>query len=116
MNDAWFERFLEVVCNNETVHEPGEHVGWLFPDAPAGVNMDALLIGNEPLATLKDALLRNAGGESVRGWYRFACPICGERGATPEARAEVLAPILDRAAALGVSRLDIYSLERYISD
>lgn len=111
------ERSLEVVCNNETVHEAGEHVAWLFPDSPLGVNLPgAWLVGNEPLPTLKDALLRRRSGDPVRQWYRFVCPVCGERGATPEARAEVLSPIVERAAALGVSRLDIYSLERYISD
>lgn len=116
MTDAMFERSVEVVCNNSTVHAAGEHVAWLFPDAPGGVNAGALLVGNEPVPTMKDALLRQAAGETVRSWYRFACPVCGERGATPQARAEVLRHVSERLASLGVSRLDIYSLERYISD
>ena len=111
----WFTRSVEVVCSNDA-HAPGVHVAWLYPDAPTGTNgVSALLVGNEPLPTVRAALVRQRSGETVRGWHRFVCPVCGERGATPEARAEVLAPIISRAAGLGVSRLDIYSLERYIS-
>ena len=115
MSLSWFERAVEVVCNNETAHAPGVHVAWLFPDAPAGVNVDALLVGDDPVPTLAAAVLRERAGEAVRAKFRFVCPTCGERGATPEARAEVLRPILERAAALGVPRVDIYSLERYCS-
>lgn len=116
MTEGWFERTVEVVCNNETVHERGQHVAWLFPDAPAFVNTDALLVGNDPLSTVRAGLERQAMGSHVRGWFRFECPVCGTRGATPEARAQVLRPVIDRAATLGVSSLDIYSLERYLSD
>lgn len=115
MSESWFDVAVEVVCNNETVHPAAEHVAWIFPDAPRGVNAGALLVGNERLPNLKAALLRQASGEHVRDWYSFVCPICGTRGATPQARAEVLRPIMARFAALGVSRLDINSLESYIS-
>lgn len=114
MTADWDRRAVEVVCNNSG-HAPGVHVAWLFPDAPGVFNCDALLANDEPLDTVKIALLRQAHGDRVRGKYRFICPVCGERGATPEARAEVLTRIIGRLAALGVSRLDVYSLERYCS-
>lgn len=104
---------VEVVCNSPA-HAPGVHVGWLFAGVP-WANVGALLVDDDPVPTLAAALLRQRSGERVRGRYRLACPVCGDRGPTPEARAEVLHPIVCRAAALGVSKLDLYSLERYCS-
>ncbi len=116
MSAAWFRRSLEVVCHGDVHQGEVAHVAWLFPDAPASTNADALLIDDAPAATLKDALLAQATGSPARPRFRIVCPVCGERGTVVEARATTLIPMARRAVDAGASRVDIYSLQRYISD
>lgn len=66
---------------------------------------------NEVVPTLREALL----GASVRSRYRLQCPECGDRGEVVEFRQEFLAEKLSRLPALGVSRVDLRALQRYIS-
>lgn len=121
MTDEMFGPGVEVVCRADAHAGTTVHVQWLFPDALLpSVNADALLVQDEPLDTLKSAMLRSRAGDAVRGRYRLECPVCGDRGtvvtsADPYGPAGVLTRA-KQAISAGVSQLDLYGLQRYISD
>ncbi|CAL8980352.1 hypothetical protein PROP_03135 [Propionicimonas sp. T2.31MG-18] len=101
-----FDDALAIVCANESHAPDVVLVGTIYPSAPSMIG-STTLIGNTPAATLREAL--KAPGRT-RARYRLECPRCG---LTVEFRQEKM-PIVQRIVDLGVSRLDISSLEGYI--
>lgn len=102
-------------------HECEVHVESIFTE---GLLVGGVpLVGDTELATLLDEIMARRAGQVVRHWFRLTCPVCAEHPegrsasafAEPEVRAENLLPRLRKALALGVPRVDLYALQRYIS-
>lgn len=104
------ETVVEIYCASPL--HPGRevHVLNVITEGPWAVSGAARLVDGVEV-TVAAELLAGGGGRSR---FRLECPECGDHGPTPEFRAEFL-PKLARVRALGVSRVDLYALQRYAS-
>lgn len=108
-------RPFTVTCSSAGHPDRTVDVATLWPEAPIPWGA-ATLEGNTPSgATLLDLMRNGDRLTALRYRYRLVCPVCRERGPSPELRAERHVPLLVKLLDLGVSHVDLSSLERYVS-